>query len=439
MQPVSSTEIPVSSSEQISSKKTGTRKAIFIIGTLFFMFGFITWLSSVLIPYLQIACELNNFESYLVAFAFYISYFVMSVPSSFLLRVIGFKHGISAGLLIVALGSLLFIPAALSRTYVIFLAGLFVQGTGLAVLQTASNPYMTILGPRESAAKRISIMGICNGVAGIIAPVILGAVVLKNADAVMDSLNHLNILEKEATLDALARKVIIPYIIIAVTLVLLAVFVYFLDLPAINEEEDNDGGAQQIATAKTSIFQFPHLLLGVLTLFLYTGVEVIAGNTIISYGAYLGISLSTAKYFTSLTLMGMLIGYIIGIICIPKYLSQEKALRTSAMLGIVLAIGALSTGGFVSILFIAMLGIANSLMWPSIWPLAINALGKFTKIASSFLVMAISGAAILPLVYGWLSDHFNAQAAYAILIPCYIVIGYYAKWGHKVGLKTLRK
>lgn len=408
---------------------------LIIIGALFFVFGFVTWLSSVLIPYLQIACELNNFESYLVAFAFYISYLVMAVPSAWLLKITGFKKGMSYGLTIVALGSLIFIPAALTRTYSVFLAGLFVQGAGLALLQTASNPYVTILGPHESAARRISIMGICNGIAGALAPVILGAVVLSNADALVDQLTHMNAGEKTAALQALARKVIVPYLVITAILIVLALVTYYSGLPEINEEPE-DETVTDIVTTKTSIFQFPHLLLGVLTLFLYTGVEVIAGNTIISYGAYMGIPLSTAKFFTSFTLISMLVGYVIGIICIPKYFSQQQALKMSSLLGIVFAVLAIFTHGIVSVLFVALLGLANSLMWPSIWPLAIADLGKFTKIGSSLLVMAISGAAILPLVYGWITDHANSQLAYWIVVPCYLVICYYSIWGHTIRTKN---
>ncbi len=409
-----------------------------IIGALFFIFGFVTWVSSVLIPYLQIACELNNFQAYLVAFAFYISYFIMAVPSAALLKITGFKNGMSLGLLLVAVGSLIFIPAAIYRTYGIFLLGLFVQGAGLAALQTAANPYVTILGPEESAAKRMSIMGICNGIAGIIAPAILGAVILNNADAITEQLKYMNVIDKEKALDALAQKVIFPYTIITLILIGLAFFIYRSDLPEINEEpmEEAISGAP-ILSSKKNIFHFPHLLIGMFTLFLYVGIEVIAGNTIITYGTYQGISLSTAKFFTSFTLMGMLAGYLVGIICIPKYFSQKVALRYSAGLGIFFAMLALFTQGHVSVMFVALLGLANSLMYPSIWPLAIGGLGKFTKIGSSFLVMAISGGALLPLLYGWLADHVNAQQAYWMVIPCYVMIGYYAIAGHKIGRKPV--
>ena len=336
---------------------------------------------------------------------------------------------------LVAVGSVIFVPAAIYRTYFIFLIGLFVQGAGLAVLQTAANPYVTILGPKESAARRMSIMGVCNGIAGILEPAILGAIILNNADALTEQLAHLTGTAKQAKLDMLASKVIFPYCIIAFILIVLAVIIYRSVLPDINESEETSDFVDTLP-AKTSIFNFPHLLIGVFTLFLYVGVEVIAGNTIIRYGTYQGIPLSTAKFFTSFTLTGMLAGYLIGIICIPKYLTQQTALKYSAVFGIFFALIALATHGFVSVMFVALLGLANSLMYPSIWPLAIGGLGRFTKIGSSFLVMAISGGALLPLLYGWLADNFNPQQAYWSVIPCYAVIGYYAIAGHKVGRIT---
>lgn len=413
-----------------ASKKNGL-SPITIIGSLFFVFGFVTWLNSVLIPYLKIACELNNFESYLVAFAFYIAYLVMAVPSGWVLKAIGFKKGMAAGLFIMAIGALIFIPAAMSRTYLLFLIGLFVQGTGLAVLQTASNPYITIIGPRESAAKRISIMGICNKVAGSIAPIVLGAITLKNADSLISRLKTMDPTQKALELDALASRVIVPYILIIIVLCVLAFLVYKSSLPEIDTDNEDEAVAAA-NTKKTSIFQFPHLLLGVATLFLYVGAEVMAGDTIISYGSSQGIALSTAKFFTTCTLIAMILGYIIGIICIPKYFKQDQALKVSALLGLVFSIVAIFSHGYVSVLFIALLGLANSLMWPAIWPLAISDLGRFTKIGSSFLIMAIAGGALLPLLYGRLADIFNPQQAYWILVPCYLFIGYYALWGHKI-------
>lgn len=340
----------------------------------------------------------------------------------------------SAGLAIMAVGALIFIPAALSRTYILFLLGLFVQGTGLAVLQTASNPYITILGPIESAAKRISIMGICNKVAGAIAPIVLGAITLKDADGLKARLVSMPGAQKVAELNELAHRVITPYIIIVVILVILAILISFSTLPEIDTDHEDETVAAA-NTNKTSIFQFPHLLLGVFTLFLYVGVEVLAGDSIISYGASQGIPLSTAKFFTTCTLLGMIIGYIAGIICIPKYFTQEKALKVSAVLGVIFSLCAIFTTGYISVLFIALLGLANSLLWPAIWPLAIAGLGRFTKIGSSFMIMAIGGGAVIPLVYGRLADATNSTHAYWILVPCYLFILFYGIRGHQIGLK----
>jgi FHS family L-fucose permease-like MFS transporter len=410
---------------------------ILIIGVLFFVFGFVTWLGSVLIPYLKIACQLNNLASYLVAFSFYISYTVMAIPAAAVLRRTGYKKGMALGLLIMAAGALLFIPAAGIRSYQVFLTGLFIQGTGLAILQTAANPYITILGPLESAARRISIMGICNGIAGVLGPLIIGSVMLKDADVIREKVLRLPTLQKMAELERLAHRVVMPYGLITLALVLLSVWVYFSGLPEL--AADPTEGAVAEASGKTHIFQFPHLLLGVLTLFLYVGVEVIAGDTIINYGASQGIPLSTAKFFTSCTLTSMLVGYLLGIVLIPKYLSQTTVLKISAGMGLLFVFLALSTKGITSVTFIALLGLANSLVWPSIWPLAIKGLGRFTPIGSSLLIIAIGGGALLPLLYGWVADLSTPQHAYWVVVPCYCFIGYYAVSGHKSGQSTLSK
>jgi glucose/galactose transporter len=426
---MAATAIPAPAADQ-----NNTSKAIVIICVLFFIFGFVTWLNSALIPYLKLACQLNNFQAYLVTTAFYSPYLVMAFPSAWVLKISGFKNGMAIGLVIMAVGALIFIPAAMTRTYALFLLGLFFQGTGLAILQTASNPYVVILGPVESAAKRISIMGICNKVAGTVAPIILGAIALKDADSLKIRLVTMAPAQKIIELNELASKVIAPYIVMVVILLILGVCIYFSGLPEI----DTDGKEEQAApgkTSKTSIFQFPHLLLGVLALFLYVAVEVLAGDSIISYGASLGISLSVAKYFTGCTLTGMIIGYVVGIVCIPKYFSQQKALKICAILGVLFSLGAVATEGYVSISFIALLGFANSLMWPAIWPMAITGLGRFTKLGASFMIMAISGAAIIPLIYGSLADVITPRFAYILLAPCYLFILFYSIKGYKIGIK----
>jgi len=420
-----------------TTQKPSVISPIAIIGALFFIFGFITWLNSVLVPYLKIACQLNNLESYFVASAFYIAYLVMAAPSAWTLKRFGFKNGMAIGLVIIAIGALIFIPAALTRTYMIFLLGLFVQGTGLAILQTASNPYVVVLGPIESAAKRISIMGICNKVAGTIAPLALGFVVLSNADELKAKLVTLTQSQKVPLLNELAERVIVPYICIMVALIILAVLIYFSTLPEINTEKEDEATALA-NTGKTSIFQFPHLLLGVVTLFLYVGAEVLSGDTVISYASSEHILLSTAKFFAACTLACMVIGYIVGIIVMPKYISQQKALVVCAILGFIFSVMALVTHGYVSVFCIALLGLANSLMWPALWPLALSGLGKFTKKGSSLLIMGIAGGSVIPLLYGRLADMFSPQNAYAILLIIYLFILYYAMSGHKAGTKVTR-
>lgn len=406
-------------------------KSIVIIGILYFIFGFVTWLNGTLIPFLKIACELSNLQAYFVTFAFYISYLVMAPPSSWVLHKTGFKNGMALGLLIMALGSLIFIPAAYTREYGLFLTGLFIQGSGLALLQTAANPYITIIGPRESAARRIAIMGICNKVAGTIGPIVLGALLLSGAGDLMTLANSVSGSEKVLLLDELALRVITPYIVMAIVLTLLAIMIRFSGLPQIDTDQDEPDVSSE-SKSKKAWYQFPHLILGFMALFFYVGVEVMAGDTIGLYGTYMGISLDYSKYFTSLTLISMVIGYIVGIIAIPTYIKQHTALSISAGLGILFTLLALFTQGFVSVVFIALLGFANAMVWPSIWPLALAGLGKFTKAGSALLVMGIAGGAIIPLFYGWLVDIIGNQQAYWIMIPLYLFILFYGMRGHKI-------
>jgi FHS family L-fucose permease-like MFS transporter len=406
--------------------------SITIIGVLFFIFGFVTWMNGTLIPYLKIACELKtDFQSYLVATCFFIAYTVMAIPSFTVIRKVGYKRSMSIGLIIMAVGAALFLPAANTRNYDLFLIGLFIIGTGMALLQTAANPYAAIIGPMESAATRISIMGICNKIAGILAGLIFGYIALKDADALEASMKTMDTLTKNATLDSLASRVIIPYLSIAGILVIVSILIFFSSLPNIDVTSEKSESTSY--SERTSVLQFPHLFLGVIAMFLYVGVEVLAGDTIISYGKSLGIELSTARYFTQATLACMLIGYIVGIIAIPKYISQSNALKICSLIGVLFTIGAVLSSGYFSVAFIALLGIANSLMWPSIFPLAIDGLGKFTKIGSAFLIMAIAGGAILPLAYGYLSDEWNSQQAYWIMMPCYLFILYFSVKGYKYG------
>ncbi|HRY33295.1 MAG TPA: sugar MFS transporter [Bacteroidales bacterium] len=405
--------------------------SIGIIGALFFIFGFVTWLNGILIPYLKIACELTNFEALFVAFAFYISYTVMALPSSWVLKKTGFKNGMTLGLIVMAAGTLMFIPAAMTRTYFTFLAGLFVMGTGLAILQTASNPYITIIGPVESAAKRISIMGICNKVAGAIAPLILAFFILSDGDEFVKSLDAMDVMQKQLALDALASRVIVPYLVMTAILVFLGLMIRFSPLPEVELEQDSTEHGASLE-GKGSIFGFPHLILGALALFFYVGAEVIAGDTIITYGKSLGIPLATARAFTTYTLIAMVVGYALGIILIPRIISQRRALVYSALLGMLLSVMVLAVPGKTSVIFIALLGLANALVWPAIWPLAIHQLGRFIKTGSAILIMAIAGGALLPLLWGKIADLYSPQTAYMILLPCYLMILLYATWWYRL-------
>ncbi|MGZ2369526.1 sugar MFS transporter [Ancylomarina sp. YFZ004] len=402
-----------------------------IIGALFFVFGFVTWLNGILIPYLQIACDLSDFQAMFVAFAFYIAYTIMALPSSWVIKKLGFKNGMMVGLWVMAVGTLIFIPAAMSRTYLTFLTGLFVMGTGLAILQTASNPYVTVIGPKESAARRISILGICNKFAGAMAPLILAYYILNDGDAFKLSLETMDAVSRVAALDTLAARVINPYIVMTIVLFLMGFGVRMAPLPEIDVTKNGDDEAIDNSNKK-NIFDFPHLILGVLALFFYVGAEVVAGDTIIRYGISLGIEMNVAKAFTSYTMVTMVVGYLLGITLIPRVISQRFALQMSAIFGIIFSLGVILTSGLTSVIFVALFGFANALVWPAIWPLALSNLGRFINTGSALLIMAISGGAIMPLVWGGLSDAFGSQQAYWVMVPCYLFILFYSIKGCKL-------
>lgn len=435
-------------------KKQSTIIPVAIIAGLFFIFGFVTWINGALIPFMKTINELTDAQSYLVATASYISFVIMALPSSYILGKIGYKKGMSLGLFIMAIGALIFIPAAEARTYWAFLLGIFIQGIGMTLLQTAANPYITILGPIESGAKRIAIMGIANKIAGALGSLVFGAILLSGIDGVKEKLGSVSLAEKERTLDMMADSVFVPYLIMAIVLTFLGLLIKEAQLPnvEINKTEEQKLGKKE----KTSIFQFPHLWLGVLALFAYVGAEVIAGDTIIAYGISLGFTGEEAKFFTTYTLLAMVATYTLGIFLIPKYIKQKTALIASAFLGFVFSICILNTTGFTSVLFVAALGIANALVWPAIWPLTLNGLGKFTNKGSAMLIMAISGGAIIPPLYGKIVDAdkhkliaagmqeadattMAATSSYWILIPCYVLILFFAIWGHKIKSWTKNK
>lgn len=422
-----------------SLSQRDTVTGMVIIGFMFFMFGFTSWINAILIPYFKVAFQLSHVASYLVTFAFYISYLIFSVPSSYLLKNVGFKKGMMIGFWVMSGGALLFVPAAITMTYGLFLLGLFSIGAGLALLQTAANPYITILGPKESAAQRFSIMGICNKGAGILAPLLFAAVIFRVSDSDMfDQLSTMSETEKNAALHELIQRIIVPYACVGAFLFLLGLFIRFSPLPEIDTEHESDDVALA-NSSKTSIMQFPHLVLGAVAIFLHVGTQVISIDTVISYAGTMNLNLIEAKDFPSYTLTAQICAYLVGVFFISKFLSQLTALRLSTVFGLILTLLIVFAKGQVNFLghtndislwFVVMLGLANSLVWAGIWPLALDGLGRFTKIGASIMIMGLAGNAILPLIYGYFADLTTAREAYWVLFPCYLYLIFYAFRGY---------
>jgi glucose/galactose transporter len=404
-----------------------------IIGLLFFIFGFVTWLNGPLITFVKLAFDLDDVNAFLVPMVFYCSYFFLALPSSYVLKRTGMKKGMALGLFVMAVGAVLFGQFVSMRVYGGALAGLFVIGAGLALLQTASNPYISILGPIDSAAQRIAFMGICNKVAGALAPFVFGWLVLSGIDTFDQQVKAAPSPEaREALLNTFAAKVHMPYLAMAGLLVMLAVWVLYSPLPEIKPSGANS--ETEIGHAKGNLLSFPHLWLGVLCLFLYVGVEVMAGDAIGTYGQGLGLPLDATKHFTSYTLFAMLLGYLAGLVLIPKIISQQSYLAVSAVLGSIFTIGAWLTTGYTSVAFVAALGFANAMMWPAIFPLAIKGLGRWTEAGSALLIMAIVGGALVPQAFVHLKQHYDFQLVFMLLmVPCYLYILFYGLRGHRVG------
>ncbi len=422
----------------MQQNQNSNRNAMVIMAILFFVFGFVTWLNGPLITYVKLAFGLDtDSKAFMVTTSFYLAYFFLALPSSWVLEKTGMKKGMAFALIVMAIGTYLFGKYATHRNYGMSLTGLFVIGSGLSLLQTASNPYISIIGPIESAAKRISIVGICNKVAGIISPIVLSTFVLKDINQLQAKVNAASSQElKDTILGEFAAKIYTPYVIMSVVLVILGFWILKSSLPEIKTSEANvqPADSNNPAKAKSSIFQFPHLWLGAFCIFVYLGAEVMAGDAIGTYGNGFNIPTDQTKYFTSYTLAAMLIGYIVGLITIPKYMTQETALKYSAILGILFTFGAFFTQGYVSVAFVAALGLANALMWPAIFPMAITGLGRFTEKGSAILIMGIAGGAIIPKAFATLKDEYGFQLIFCLLmVPCYLFILFYAVKGHKVG------
>ena len=400
--------------------------SIAIIGLLFFIFGFVTWLNGPLITFVQLAFELTVFKAFLVTFVFYLSYFFFALPASAILDRTGMKKGMGLGLAVMAVGTFAFGEFCVQRWYPGALGGLFVIGAGLAILQTASNPYISILGPIESAARRIALMGICNKIAGILAPIVLGALVLHGMDNLSDQVAAADAAGKAALLDAFAARIHFPYMVMAAVLLLLAVGIVLSPLPDVRSEQgEPDAGGD-------SLFRYPHVWLGALAIFVYVGAEVMAGDAIGTYGQGFGLPLDQTRFFTSFTLGAMLVGYVVGFVVIPRYVSQQRYLAWSAVLGMLLVLGAYFTKGYVSVGFVAALGFANAMMWPAIFPLGIHGLGRLIERGSALLIMGIAGGAIIPQLFAWLKQSHDFQLVFALLmLPCYLYILYFGLRGYR--------
>ncbi|MGH8146337.1 MAG: sugar MFS transporter [Rhodanobacteraceae bacterium] len=404
-----------------------------IIGVLFFIFGFVTWLNSSLILFVKVGFDLDNVGAFLVPLAFYLSYFFLALPSAMVLKRTGMKKGMALGLFVMAIGSVVFAQCMASYWYEGALIGLFVIGAGLALLQTASNPYVSILGPIESGAKRVAIMGICNKAAGGIAPYVFGALLLSGATSYQAKINAAASPQaREALQHAFVGRAFMPYVVMAIVLALLAIWVVFSALPEIKPE--NNRVSAQAKTPKRSIFSFPHLWLGVICLFIYVGMEVMAGDGIVVYGQASGMALGIAKHLTTYTMIGMLVGYLLGVFLTPRFVSQQRYLAISAVLGVLFAFGSWTTHGSVSVAFVAALGFANAMMWPAIFPLTIKGLGDRTEFGSALLIMGIAGGALIPQLFVHLEEIINFQLAFLlVMVPGYVYILFYGLLGHRIG------
>lgn len=398
----------------MSKKNNKIVIALLVVGVMFFAIGFALGINSYLIPLLKNALNVSSGESYLILAATFSAFLIFGYPASLVIGKIGYKNTMTLSFLMFAIGFLLYLPSASTESLPLFLLASFISGMGNAFLQASVNPYITILGPIDSAAKRMSFMGIANKLAWPVAPLFLSLVIGKSVENVQ------------------LADITLPFYIIIGIFLLLGVLAYFSPLPEVKATGEDEDSAEECAYAanKTSIWQFPHLLLGVLALFLYVGVETISLSTLVDYAQ--SINLPNAEYYAWIAPIGMVIGYICGIIFIPRVISQATALLICSILAIFGSIMVVFTPEAISIWFIAFMAVGCSLMWPALWPLAMTELGKFTKAGSSLMVIAIVGGALIPTLYGFAKDSFGPQKAYWVCIPCFLYILYYALKGHKV-------
>lgn len=412
-------------SKEITGKRSTLFVPLLIVGVLFFVIGFGVGISGFLTPFLKDALHLTVTQSYLVTAAIFSAFVVFGSPAGWVIKKVGYKKSIVFSLLIMALGMVLFVPSANMASFPVFLLALFIGGIGNTLLQAAVNPYVTIVGPQESAAARMCLMGIMNKLAWWMGPVFLGLFLdLKNVQL---------------------SQVSFPFYIVTGILVILSVFIFFAPLPevkAVGEDEAEGNTTSTYASGKTSVFQMPHLLLGVLALFFYVGVETLPMASIIGFAkSVFGENVANPEGYAKYVPIGMFVGYVFGVLMIPKIISQTTALKLFTIIGLAATLCVIFLPGEIGIYGLIAIGFANSIMWGAIWPLAIADLGKFTKTGASLLVMGIVGGAVLPLIFGFLLDLFKTtdvstvadyQHAYWIFIPAYLFILYFGTYGYKI-------
>ncbi len=425
-----------------SDKKRSSVIPMTIVAVLFFVLGFATWLNGSLMPYLKQILQLTPLQASLILFSFYIAVTFTALPSAWVIRKVGYKNGMAMGMGIMMIAGLLFIPAAKTQVFALFLFAQLVMGAGQTLLQTAVNPYVVRIGPEESAAARVSVMGILNKGAGVIAPMVFTALILDSfKDRVGTELTQIQI-------DEMANSLVFPYMGMALFIGLLALVVKKSPLPELANEDDDDS-ANSKGHIKEAL-SHPNLAFGVAALFFYVAVEVIAGDTIGTFALSLGVE--SYGVMTSYTMICMVLGYSLGILTIPRFISQPKALMISAILGVLLTLGIVfgdnesyaiantllvPFGGAQlpdTLLMIAFLGLANAIVWPAVWPLALSGLGKLTSTGSALLVMGIAGGAFGPLFWGLTSSvsSLGQQGGYVVMLPCYLFILFYAVKGYKM-------
>jgi len=398
-----------------STTKRSLAVPLLIVGSMNGILGFALGVNAFFIPFVKQAFHVTTSMSYMIMVATFSAYLVFGGFTGPILKKAGYKGGMVIALLLMSIGFLMIVPSAKMVSFPLFLAALFVNGIGQALLTGAYSTYVSIIGNPDSAAARISIMGICAKVFYAIASFIL-AIFMDLANVRIDD-------------------TITPFYVIAAILFIMGIVYYYSPLPEVKVAGEEpvkqlDDNHTVCANSKTSIWQYPHLLMGVLAIFFTVGVEYMALGTINDYAQNLG--LSNPQNYVWLVSIAMIIGYVIGILFIPKYLSQINALVASTVLGMVITLIIFVIPGSGSIFLIPALGLANALLWPAVWPLAIADLGKFTKTGSSLLVTGIIGAGIVSLIFGFMAGKFGYQPAYLVALPGYIYILYFALWGSKI-------